>query len=421
MKVPKKKLICRLLAIALVASPIFEWGIIPVHASESSGVTLTESYSETGNQNCEVTVNIGSGFTVKIPKKITLSGADGTSPYNVTVEGDIGASEIIKVKPDKDFNLKSSGKTDVTSTVTQSKTSFDYEDASKKDVSNVRVGTTTQGSVTAQGLSAGNWSGKFNFNISLEEKLEAGLYDKNGVMLASWDEAGIDLSVDYTYDNVVNETASGYYVLTNDYPDATKVVIPSDVTSIGTYAFCECINLTSVIISEGVTTIKDNAFYGCSFLTSVSLPDSLTTIGKSAFKSTRLTSVTIPEGVFSIDNNAFESCESLTNVTISSGVTAIGDRAFLSCSGLTSVTIEGNGLTTIGEGAVMNCTDLASVNIPDSVESIEAGAFSDCYSLTSVTIPDTVTTIGDYAFSGVQHIYYNGSATGSPWDAVAIN
>ena len=374
MKVPKKKhLLFGILAMALVTCPISEWGgVIPVHASESSGVTLTESYSEAGNQNCEVTVNVGSGFTVTIPKKITLSGADGTSPYNVTVEGDIGALETIKVVPDENFNLQSSGKTDVTSTVTQSKTSFDYEDASKKDVSNVRVGTTTQGSVTAQGLSAGNWSGKFNFNISLEEKLEAGLYDAEGVMLCTWEESGIDASQDYSYtegDENYWKTAetSGYSVLTNNYLTATKVVIPSSVTTIGECAFQGCTGLTSVILPDSLTTINRGAFFNCTSLTSVTIPDSVTSIGVDAFaRCSSLTSVNIPDGVTTIGNVAFRECSSLTSVMIPDSVTTIGISAFWDCTGLTSVTFETTSGWYVGDSEGEKTTALSESDLADT-------------------------------------------------------
>ena len=179
MKVPRKRLVAGLLAMALAICPIFEWGgVIPVFASEATGGTVTagatasESYSETGNQNCEVTVNIGSKFTVTIPKKITLSGADGVSAYNVTAKGSIGALESIEVVPDEDFILISAGKADVPTTVAQTKTSFDYADACIEDASGNLVGTTATGSVSADkdNLSAGIWTGKFNFNISLKEK-----------------------------------------------------------------------------------------------------------------------------------------------------------------------------------------------------------------------------------------------------------
>jgi len=155
----------------------------------------------------------------------------------------------------------------------------------------------------------------------------------------------------------------------------TSITIPDSVTSIGNYAFFECINLASVTIPNSVTSIEGYAFSGCSSLTSITIPDSVTSIG----------------------NSAFLGCSGLTSVTIPNSVTSIGNHAFYYCSGLTSVTI-GNGVTSIGSYTFRECINLASVTIPNSVTSIGNRAFSYCSGLTSVTIGNGVTSIGSYAF-----------------------
>ena len=72
-----------------------------------------------------------------------------------------------------------------------------------------------------------------------------------------------------------------------------SVVIPSQITSIGDYAFCECSELASVTIPSSVTSIGESAFRGCTGLTSVTIPDSVTSIGGNAFNNcTSLASVT---------------------------------------------------------------------------------------------------------------------------------
>ena len=72
----------------------------------------------------------------------------------------------------------------------------------------------------------------------------------------------------------------------------TDLVIPSDITEIKSYAFCNYDSLTSVTIGDSVTTIGDSAFEGCRSLTSVTIPDSVTTIGIYAFSNcSSLTSV----------------------------------------------------------------------------------------------------------------------------------
>ena len=59
--------------------------------------------------------------------------------------------------------------------------------------------------------------------------------------------------------------------------------------------------------------------------------------------------------------------------------------------------------------------------IKSGITTIQTDTFKYCTNLTSVTIPDTVTSIGTDAFKDVPHIYYNGSASGKPWGALAIN
>lgn len=54
----------------------------------------------------------------------------------------------------------------------------------------------------------------------------AGLYDASGTMLCSWEESGIDVGKNYTFSTYDTETTSPYYVLTHNYPTATKVIIP---------------------------------------------------------------------------------------------------------------------------------------------------------------------------------------------------
>ena len=201
----------------------------------------------------------------------------------------------------------------------------------------------------------------------------------------------------------------------------TSITIPEGVTSIGDSTFYNCTNLTSITIPEGVTSIGRVAFYECTSLTSVTIPEGVTSIGNNAFYCcTELTSVTIPNSVKSIGNNAFYYCKSLTGITIPEGVTSIGDYIFSGCTELTSIIIP-NSVTSIGKSAFNRCASLTSVTIPEGVTSIGDSAFSNCTSLTSVTIPNSVTSIGEWAFMYVPHIYYHGTATGSPWGAKRIN
>ena len=122
-----------------------------------------------------------------------------------------------------------------------------------------------------------------------------------------------------------------------------KVIIPSSVTSIGSYAFSECTNLKSVTTPNSVTSIGFEAFSGCTSLTSISIPNSVTSIEYFAFVGcTSLTSITIPNSVTSIGGYAFAGCTSLTSITIPNSVTSIGDYAFYRCTNLTLSVYKGS-------------------------------------------------------------------------------
>ena len=201
--------------------------------------------------------------------------------------------------------------------------------------------------------------------------------------------------------------------------------ITYSVTSIGIGGFANCIELTSVIIPNSVTSIGACAFYSCNGLTSVIIPNSVLSIGQEAFYNcNHLTSVSIGNSVTSIGNSAFSNCSGLTTINFNAiNCTTMGSSSypvFNRCSSLSTLNI-GENVTNIPEYAFYGCSGLTSVAIPNSVTSIGIYAFSGCSGLTSVTIPNSVSSIGDNAFYLVKNIVYEGTATGSPWGALAVN
>jgi len=63
----------------------------------------------------------------------------------------------------------------------------------------------------------------------------------------------------------------------------TELVIPTDVTSISSYAFKSCYSIENVIITDNVTSIGKQTFSNCFHLESVTIPVSVTSIGNNAF------------------------------------------------------------------------------------------------------------------------------------------
>lgn len=150
-------------------------------------------------------------------------------------------------------------------------------------------------------------------------------------------------------------------------------------------------DIRTLAFSDDVTSICSWAFDGCSNLTKVTFGNRMTRIGVCAFRS----------------------CESLVNVTIPAGVTGIGEYAFDSCVNLSSFNADKRNpmFSSDADGVLYNKkqtlliqypigNDRNTFVLPDSVTIIGEGAFHDAKNLMSVTIPDGVTTICNDAFFG---------------------
>ncbi|MBQ8015477.1 MAG: leucine-rich repeat protein [Clostridia bacterium] len=208
--------------------------------------------------------------------------------------------------------------------------------------------------------------------------------------------------------------------------DITSITIPDSARKIDCFAFEYCDNLTSIIADEanevyssdedGVLFNKDKTalvlYPKGNTRKSYSIPESVTIIYEYAFKNcNNLTNVTIPNGVTNIGNGAFSECYGLVSIAISNAVTNIGDTAFYKCNSLRSITVdEANEYYSSDEHGVLfnknktlliqypagnERTDYA---VPDSVTTIGALAFNSSAKLTGITISDSVTSIGQGAF-----------------------
>jgi hypothetical protein len=161
-------------------------------AVQADVVTLTDQVVD-GTKDPEETIvkaSIESNYSVIIPKRIELS-KDKTATYTVSAYGDIAGEESVTVEPDKTVTMYQIDKDSQIGTIEQSITSFrsaDYSDNLNNEVKMastkalIKAENQITGTISATSLTAGTWSGFFNFNINLGQTVKIDAYT------ISWDE-----------------------------------------------------------------------------------------------------------------------------------------------------------------------------------------------------------------------------------------
>ena len=221
----------------------------------------------------------------------------------------------------------------------------------------------------------------------------------------------------------------------------SSVIIGDGATSIGSYAFYGCRNLTGITIPASVTSIEASAFSECYSLVNVYY-------GGSESQWKQLTAEvrdqelldatihynsangTIPERpALPVSDENFRIGEAIlweylgsdSEVTIPNGVAVIGGDAFEGNTNLTSVTFP-NSVVTIRPNAFDGCVNLTSVILSNRLTGIGGEAFKNCAGLKSIALPARVNSIGYHAFlgcTGLTDIYYGGSE--SQWEQIYID
>lgn len=193
-------------------------------------------------------------------------------------------------------------------------------------------------------------------------------------------------------------------VLTKYNGNEKEVIIGDEITSIGDFAFYNCLTLEKVVILDGTTSIGEFAFYGCEHLKEVIIPDSVQLIGAGAFSCCyELTEITLPKNLRTINKSLFYRCRQLKKTIIPHGVSSMDREAFGYCSSLEEIELP-DGLKSIGNTAFEYCTSLTKLSLPDTVVSLGNKVFYGCENLRHLTLSKQLKEVGLAAFETHSHL-----------------
>lgn len=238
------------------------------------------------------------------------------------------------------------------------------------------------------------------YDVMVRNSLFSYYYSSNGLAVYQYD--GYDKTGVLEIPETINgKTVTGIYKSAFSSTKFSEIILPDTLTSIGDFAFSSCENLTGIEIPAAVTSIGDSIFSNCKGLTDISIASGNTSYqvigqaiyskdGKTLVTCPSASRITIPATVTKIADYAFYYNTNLQRITIPDSVTELGEGVFGNCSGLSGVTIEGNGLTTIGAHCFRYDSSLLVLRLPASVNTLGAYAFGNC--------------------SKLKHIYFMGDA-----------
>lgn len=197
----------------------------------------------------------------------------------------------------------------------------------------------------------------------------------------------------------------------------TDIDIPDTVREIRDCAFTDS-KLEKVKLPSCLEIIDEFAFAGCDSLGDVVIPANVTYIGTSAFYESGITTLSFEDdsAIQRILGDAFASCLSLKTVTIPANDIVFYDGIFESCENLETVVFEERtedgkqiGVTNIGDYMFCGCINLRNVHFPSTLTSIQQYAFDSTFTKTEdndvleIDLSNTrLEKISSYAFECVE-------------------
>ena len=212
--------------------------------------------------------------------------------------------------------------------------------------------------------------------------------------------------------------------------DITDISFTSEVTHISAFAFQNCLGLTSVTIPSTLTWLSSSVFRGCSNLTSITLQEGMSTIEDYAFAETGIASLVLPSTIDLLRSEFIYGCPNLTSITmpVENNKYKVYDNCIIRKNGYSigssnyDLIVTGSaptinyeqGVSTsysiVDERAFIGCPVLTEAYLYGT-EKVLSSAFRDCANLEKVVMGSMgdggfYPPIGDYAFQNCPNIRY---------------
>ena len=218
---------------------------------------------------------------------------------------------------------------------------------------------------------------------------------------------------------------SKFYLLDN-------IVIPNNITSIGSYQFCLSRDIRYVEIPNTVVEINQKSFfcYYDKLYYRGTLSDwcnvSLSSLGANIIAHAeevymldnnneyyKIDKLMIPDGVKTINENQFACFHKVTEITIPNSVEKIKSYVFMSCKNINKIVIPSS-VTEMGEGVFISCNNLKEVIFEENcqVSTIRSRFFKDCSSLSKLVLSKNIVKFEADVFDyhpDFDSVYYNGT------------
>ena len=219
-----------------------------------------------------------------------------------------------------------------------------------------------------------------------------------------------------------NITSIGFYAFENVL-GLSEIKIPDNIISIGEGAFKNCLNVSVIQLGYKVKTIEKEAFLNCQKVESITIPKSVEKLGEASFGGCNLWRIIVEEGNKIYDSR--ENCDAVVetssnalvlgciNTIIPSSVTTIKANAFYG-SKIKKINITEN-ITNVEPKAFSHCDDLKEITVVDNHPVYDSRNNSNAIidkttnqiivGCGSTTIDKSVAGIADYAFIGSNSTY----------------